>query len=469
MTTVLIVVGVYLAVMLAVGIIFTKKANSTEEYYLSGRSLPTPVLMFTFAATWIGASSTLGKAGLAYTNGISAISPTIGSFLAFFIFSAFAGRIRKIGAEHGISSIPDLFEKRFGKATGLIAALVIAWTMVCTTGTQLIAFSKVLEYMFGPYGISYEQALIIAMCIVVFYTMLSGMYGVAYTDVIQGVILLAVIGLIVPIGALNNIGGFDGLKAQLDESYFKFTPDISMLGYTFTSFLYFVAGPPYWQRAFAAKSSKSAMEGSLGGNIIIIFYTVAVVLIGICAACIYPGVTGSDTELVLLMITEEFFPPIVYALTISAILAVIMSTTDSYLILSAQTVTTDLICKVKRIDDQKELVKISRISVVLVGVFALVFALKMSNIFEAMMLSMTQFSAGVAVPALAALFSKRTTRQGMIASMLSGLIFSVIWAGALNNPFGISEAISGSVVSLIVIVAVSACTQKSGKPAPYFE
>ena len=308
MTTVLIVVGVYMAAMLAIGIIFTKKANSTEEYYLSGRSLPAPVLMFTFAATWIGASSTLGKAGLAYTNGISAISPTIGSFIAFFIFTAFAGRIRRVGAEHGICSIPDLFEKRFGKATGLIAALVIAWTMVCTTGTQLIAFSKVLEYMFGPYGVSYEQSLIIAMAIVVFYTMLSGMYGVAYTDVVQGVILLAVIGIVVPIGALSQIGGMGELKAQLDGSYFQFSPDISMIGYTFTSFLYFVAGPPYWQRAFAAKSSKSAMEGSLGGNIIIIFYTIAVVLIGICAACLYPGVTGSETELVLLMVAEARFP-----------------------------------------------------------------------------------------------------------------------------------------------------------------
>ena len=249
MTTTLIVVGVYMAIMLAVGILFTKKANSTEDYYLSGRSLPAPVLMFTFAATWIGASSTLGKAGLAYTDGISAISPTIGSFIAFFIFTAFAGRIRRIGAEHGISSIPDLFEKRFGKATALIAALTIAWTMICTTGTQLIAFSKVLEYMFGPYGISYEQSLIIAMAIVVFYTMLSGMYGVAYTDVIQGIILLIVIGVVLPFGALDKTGGFEGLKASLDPDYFVFKPDISMIGYTITSLLYFVAGPPYWQRA----------------------------------------------------------------------------------------------------------------------------------------------------------------------------------------------------------------------------
>ena len=468
MTTTLIVVGVYMAIMLAVGILFTKKANSTEDYYLSGRSLPAPVLMFTFAATWIGASSTLGKAGLAYTDGISAISPTIGSFIAFFIFTAFAGRIRRIGAEHGISSIPDLFEKRFGKATALIAALTIAWTMICTTGTQLIAFSKVLEYMFGPYGISYEQSLIIAMAIVVFYTMLSGMYGVAYTDVIQGIILLIVIGVVLPFGALDKTGGFEGLKASLDPDYFVFKPDISMIGYTITSLLYFVAGPPYWQRAFAAKSSKSATEGSLGGNIIIIFYTLAVVLIGICAASMYPGVSDSDTELVMLMMTEEYFPPIIYALTIAAILAVIMSTTDSYLILSAQTVTTDIVCRVKGIKSQKEVVLISRISVVAVGVFALLYALKMSNIFESMMLSMTQFSAGIAVPALAALFSKRVTRQGMLASMISGLAFSVIWATALNNPWGLSEAISGSVVSLIVIVAVSACTQKSSEPAPFF-
>ena len=455
MTTVLVVVGLYMALMLAIGVIFSKKATDAEGYYLSGRSLPTIVLVFTFAATWIGASSTLGKSGLAYSNGISAISPTIGSFIAFFIFTAFAGRIRKIGAEHDI-------------ITSLIAALVIAWTMICTTGTQLIAFSKVLEYIFSPFGISYEQALIIGMAIVVLYTVMSGMYGVAYTDVVQGIILLVVIGLIIPFSALGQIGGMDGLKANLDESYFRFSPDIKMLGYTVTSFLYFVAGPPYWQRAFSAKSSKAATRGSLGGNIVIIFYTIAVILIGMCAAVIYPNVAAGDTEMVLLMVTEKYFPTIVYALTVASILAVIMSTTDSYLILSAQTVTTDIVAKLAGEIEQKKMVLISRISVAAVGLFAVLYALRMSNIFQAMMLSMTQFSAGVAVPALAALFSKRVTREGMISSMLSGLIFSVIWARVLSNPWGLSEAISGSIVSLIVIVVVSALTQKKGKPAPFF-
>ena len=340
--------------------------------------------------------------------------------------------------------------------------------MICTTGTQLIAFSKVLEYIFSPFGISYEQALIIGMAIVVLYTVMSGMYGVAYTDVVQGIILLVVIGLIIPFSTLGQIGGMDGLKANLDESYFRFSPDIKMLGYTVTSFLYFVAGPPYWQRAFSAKSSKAATRGSLGGNIVIIFYTIAVILIGMCAAVIYPNVAAGDTEMVLLMVTEKYFPTIVYALTVASILAVIMSTTDSYLILSAQTVTTDIVAKLAGEIEQKKMVLISRISVAAVGLFAVLYALRMSNIFQAMMLSMTQFSAGVAVPALAALFSKRVTREGMISSMLSGLIFSVIWARVLSNPWGLSEAISGSIVSLIVIVVVSALTQKKGKPAPFF-
>ncbi len=463
MALVLVVTGIYMLLMLGIGFIFSKKASSVEGYFLSGRSLPPVVLVFTFAATWIGASSTLGKSGLAYTSGISAISPTIGSFVAFFIFSAFAGRIRSIGAKYNISSIPDLFLKRFGKATALIAAIVIAWTMICTTGTQLIAFSKVLEYIFSPYGISYQQALVVGMVIVVLYTMLSGMYGVAYTDVVQGVILLIIIGLVVPFGSLAKIGGFSALRGSLDASYFDFSPSIEMIGYTVTSFLYFVAGPPYWQRAFSAKSSKAATSGAFGGNILIIFYTCSVIFVGICAACIYPNVESAQTEMVLLMVTEKFFPPIVYALTIAAIIAVIMSTTDSYLVLSAQTLTTDIIYQLFGEKDTKKTILISRVSVIAVGLFAVIYALKMSNIFHAMMLSMTQFSAGVAIPALAALFSKKVTKEGMISSMISGLAFSIIWSKLLSNPFGISEAISGSLVSLVVIVIVSACTQKGSK------
>ena len=242
-----------------------------------------------------------------------------------------------------------------------------------------------------------------------------------------------------------------------------------MIGYTVTNFLYFVAGPPYWQRAFSAKSSGAAQRGVFGGNVIIVFYTIAIVFIGICAAAIYPGVAAHDTEMVLLMMVEDLFPTIVYAFTVAGIMSVIMSTTDSYLILSAQTLSTDIVGKFRKDNDHKKTVLLSRISVVLVGILSLVFALSMQDIFQALILSMSQFAAGVAVPALAALFSRKVTKEGMIASMLSGLASSLIWAKVLMKPFGLSETIAGSLVSLIVIIIVSAATQKKSEKAPFFE
>ena len=468
MNIVLIVMLIYLAVMLGIGLLFSRRTRNTEDYYLSGRSLPTFVLVFTFAATWIGASATLGKSGLAYSAGYSAIYPTLGSFAAFFIFSFFAGRIRRIGADHDISSIPDLFLKRFGKTTSVIASIVIAWTLICTTGTQLIAFSKVLKYIFSPYGISYEQAVIAGMLVIILYTVLSGMYGVAYTDVMQGIILITAIGLVVPFGALEMAGGLDALHAELDPSYFTFAPSISMFGYTITSLLYFVAGPPYWQRAFAAKSDKAAFRGAFGGNLIIIYYTIAVIFIGICAAVVFPGISSDESEMVLLMMVEARFHPLIYAVTVAAIVAVIMSTTDSYLILSAQTIAVDIYGLVGKKHDEKSVIRFSRISVVLTGILALLFALSMQNIFQAMMLSMTQYAAAVAIPALAALFSKKVTKQGMNAAMICGLLSSIIWSKVLHSPGGISESIAGSIIAFIVIVVVSALTQQK-ESTPYFD
>lgn len=468
MKIVLIVIVAYLLVMLGIGLLFSKKTSSAEDYYLSGRSLPTFVLVFTFAATWIGASATLGKSGLGYSAGYSAIYPTLGSFVAFFVFSLFAGKIRRVGANNSISSIPELFLRRFGKSTSLIASVVIAWTLICTTGTQLIAFSKVLKYIFSPYGISYEQAVIAGMLVIILYTVLSGMYGVAYTDVMQGLILMTVIGLIVPAGAMQMAGGWTALHEELPQSYFTFAPSISMIGYTVTSLLYFVSGPPYWQRAFAAKDEKAAVRGAFGGNLLIIYYTIAVVFIGICAAVVFPGVGADEAEMVLLMMVEARFHPLVYAITVAAIVAVIMSTTDSYLILSAQTVALDIFGMASGSKDEKSIIRASRISVIITGALALVFALSMQNIFQAMMLSMTQYAAAVAIPALAALFSKKVTRQGMNSAMISGLAFSLIWSKLLHSPGGISESIAGSLVSLLVIIVVSALTQ-SKEPAPYFD
>ncbi len=451
----------YLVLVVFVSIKLKNKAKTVEGFYLGKRNMPLPILMLTVAATWIGASSTLGKSGLAYRIGITAMVPTLATFVAFSVFSLFAGKIQRIGVKYHISSIPDLISHRFGKVPALLASIVIAWTLIGTTGTQMVASSQILKLIFEDFQISYETALIITAVVVIIYPSLSGFYGVAYSDAIQGILLLLVIGLLLPVLAVREVGGIHALIHSVPAGYFSLELDSSIISYGFVYLLYFLAGPPYWQRAFAASDSNSARKGSMGGNAIIILYSLSVTLIGICGYVLHPVFPeGVSDEMMIPIMTKAYFHPLLYAMTITSFMAIVMSTIDSYLLLAVQTVSTDIAKVVKPdISDQKQL-RLSKYMVVILGLLALLFALKAGNILDSLVLSMSYFSACIAVPAMAALLSKKTTKTGMLCGMIGGFATAVIWKNFLGNPYGLNEAIAGSAVSLVALVAGSACSQK---------
>lgn len=229
MILVLIVLIIYFAATAIISIVLQKKSKNLEGYYLGQRNLPWPVVMLTFAATWIGASSTLGKSGLAYEIGISAVLPTFATVFAFAVFCLFAGRIQRIGQKYHILSIPDLITKRFGRLPALIASAIIGWTVIGTAGTQMVASSKILQMvMADDWEISYQTALVVTTVIVIAYTTLSGFYGVAYTDTLQGILLIVVIGVALPVAALTKIGGPAQLVASLPKHYFELKFDRSI-------------------------------------------------------------------------------------------------------------------------------------------------------------------------------------------------------------------------------------------------
>ena len=462
--------AIYLLVMVFIGVYLKNKATDAENYYLAGRSLPWPVIALTFAATWIGASATLEKSGIAYNQGFGAMSTTVASIVAFLIFTLFAGRIRRIGANHGVTSIPNLILKRFGKVPSIIAAVISAWTLMSIVGTQMIATTGILKMLLSSLHVTYEGILIVSMLVMILYTMFSGLFGDAITDVIQGTILLIVIGVVLPVICLNHAGGISGLKASVPASFFSMKLDDTMIGYTVSSFLYFMSGPPYWQRAFAAKSSAAATRGAIGGNVMILFYGIMVTLIGICAVKLYPVFPeGISPEMVIPLMVQEKLSPMVFAITMTALLAVIMSTVDSYLLLAAQTLTMDIYGCLRPSEKPEKLMILGRVAVAVVGVGAVLFALELESIFQAMVFSLTYYSAALAVPCLAALLSKKVTKQGIVAGMLFGIIGAFTWKALLHTPWGISEAIFGAVSSLAALTLVSALTGQAKEPAVFFE
>ena len=140
---------------------------------------------------------------------------------------------------------------------------------------------------------------------------------------------------------------------------------------------------------------------------------------------------------------------------ITSLIAIVMSTIDSYLLLASQTLCTDLLLAVHPGIKPETQLKLSRYSVVVIGLLALLFALRMENILEALVLSMSYFASAIAIPAIAALLSKKAKKLGITMGMMGGFISSVVWKSLLGNPFGIPEVIVGSLMSLGLLIVGS--------------
>ena len=138
------IIGAYLIAMVLIGLVVVKKVRSMADYYLGGRSFGPLVLMATVCATIIGGSGLMGRAGVAYSSGFKAIMTALPYLLGMFIFSGLAGRISDVGTKFGVTSIPDLFEQRFGKTAKVVLGCLIAFTMMGTVASQVTATATII-------------------------------------------------------------------------------------------------------------------------------------------------------------------------------------------------------------------------------------------------------------------------------------------------------------------------------------
>ena len=159
------IIAAYLVIMVLVGVYSVRRIQNTKDYYVAGRSFGPMVLMATVCATIIGGSGLMGRAGVAYSSGFKAIMTALPYLLGMFIFSGFAGRISDVGMKFNVTSIPDLFEKRFGKTAKVVLGCLIAFTMMGTVASQVTATATIINMLGGEIGISYELGALIA-CLV---------------------------------------------------------------------------------------------------------------------------------------------------------------------------------------------------------------------------------------------------------------------------------------------------------------
>ena len=456
----LVIIVLYMIGMLFVGVWFVKRIKNTGDYYVAGRTLGPFVLTATVCASIIGGSAMMGRAGIAYTTGFKAVMTAIPYLIGMFIFSAIAGRIQEVGFTRNINSIPELFNYRFNSTARCILAFMIVFTMMGTVAAQVTATATIIKMLGNEFGISYEAGALAATLIFIIYTAASGLFGVVYTDVLQFFMLIIFVYILIPFSSIRYLGGFSSFWQNLDKSYLVPHINGSILGDIVTYLVFTLAGAEMWQRAFAAKSKKAATQGMFWGTSILV--TIALVFfMGLAGQQILPDVVASygSSDAVVPALAVSILPPGLTGLALAGILSVMMSTADSYLLVSVQTFVHDLGKNFMPEMTEKHEILMSRVMSVVLAMGALIIALYIKNAYNVLMFAWSFYATAAGLPSLAALYWKKATSQGIISAMTGGFVVCVGWKLA-GNPWGLGETVPGALVCGILLVAVSLATCK---------
>jgi len=203
----------YLFLLILVGALRSGKVESGDDFIVAGRSLSAPVLVGTLLATWIGSGSLFGGAGLAYEKGWPALWFDAGVWVAIVVLYFLAGRARALA----LYTVPDILELRYNRWARLLGALVTVVAYTAIVSYQFRAGGLVLQFVAG---VPLERGIALTAAFVIGYTVLAGMLSVAYTDVVNGIVMLA--GFLIALPLLwGEIGGWQGLHAALPAERFQ--------------------------------------------------------------------------------------------------------------------------------------------------------------------------------------------------------------------------------------------------------
>ncbi len=468
---------VYLVVLIGVGAVKARKVKSQEDFSLAGRGLPTFVLVGTLLATWIGTGSIFGNAQETFSVGTAAFLLPIAGGLGIVALYLLAPRIRRFGQ----FTIQDILEARFGPAARVFGTVTLLLAYVIIVSYQYRAGSAVLEQMVPDLGRA--TAICTVAAFVILYTALAGMFSVAYTDVANGILMAIGLAFAIPL-LLDETGGFgaalDALQPE-QRSVFGHYGWITLINVLLPPFLLLVGDANMVQRFFSARNPKSARTSAawmFGGVLVLECAIILVALLG--AALVAQGKLETSDGVGRHIVVDVAFavlPSFVGALLVGTVVAVVVSTADSYLLSPATSMVRDVYQRFLRPDaDEPHVVLVGRVVVVALGFVALALAFTSDEFFSVALFAYTIYGAGITPALLAAYFWRRATAPAAVASMVTGVGTALVWKGMTSGwiaagpiePLiiwaidrGMDAVIPAVVVSFGVLIVVSLLT-----PAP---
>lgn len=472
MTAIAIVFVIYLGVMVFLGFKFFSKTSSLSDYILGGRKLNSWVTAMSAQASDMSGWLLIGLPGTAYVlykGTAEAIWTAIGLMIGTYLNWLFVAKRLRTYTEVSKNSItlPDFFENRFRDSKHILRTVSAIFTVIfflIYTSSQFAAGGKLFSTVFG---MDYNLGMFLGAFIILSYSALGGFTAVCWSDTIQGTIMFFAL-IIVPVIAVVNMGGSGEVAARLAEltpESLGFFPmqngviDTMLLASALGWGLGYFGQPHILVRFMAIESPEMIRKSRIIAMIWVIITLATAVLVGVIGKAYIPEL--ADGETVYIGLIDILFPDVVAGILLTAILAAIMSTASSQLLVSASSVSRDLYATLfKKSTDGTAIVWISRFTVVLITVIACVIALDPdSSVFRLVSFAWGGFGAAFGPLILFSLFYRRMTLPAAIAGMVVGGLTDLIWYNASGGIFDIYEIIPGFFFSSVAIVLVSQFTK----------
>ena len=417
---------------------YVRRVRTEDDYLVAGRSLGPGVVAMSVFATWFGAETCLAAAGETYRRGlVAATTDPLGYGLAVILVGAlFAARLRA----GGFVTVADLFRERYGTGIERFAVLLMVPTSVLWAAAQVRAFGQILAVLGG---IEPETAIAIAAGVVIIYTMVGGLLADTMTDVLQGIVLMAGLGiLLVAVVAVVAAGDLAALE-QIPRERFALLPAGEPLLSHFERWAIPVIGSLVAQevivRALAARSPEIARRGTVAGGLLFIAVGTVPILLGLIGAPLLPGLAEPDS--VLIVQAQRYLPTALYVVFAGALVSAILSTVDSTLLVAGSLAAHNGVLSLKPGFSPRGKLLMNRGAVVLFGFVAWGLARSAESVFELVQESSAFGTAGIVVVFVFAFRQGWGGKWAAAAALAAGaLVYQVGSRGFLEYPYLVALA-----------------------------
>ena len=425
-----VVLGVIIVTLLTVSLTRARTVKTKADFLVAGRSLPAFVLVFTLLSSWIGSGSLLGGAENAYKHGFVALWQGGGGWAGLLLIYFIAPRARRFAQ----FTIPDLLEARYNQTARVLGVIAVLFAYTAITSYQLTGGGDILHLIF-PTVITADLGKYIVAAFVILFTAIAGMSSVAYMDVVIG--LLATITMLIAFPVLTHAaGGWSAVTHALPATHFQVLGDdsfIQAMELFLPSCLLMLGNQSMYQKFFSAKSERDARVAVVGWIIGTVILETVIVALAIVGSALFPsGEVSHRPREILAYSALHGMPALLGALLMGSIFAKIISTANNYLFSPATNLIEDVFVRYIAPDaSNKRVLIVSRLVVVLLGIWALYQALHTESVLKKTLYAYTIYAAALTPVILATFYWRRANSAGAVSAIAAGTFVTVFW----DTPF----------------------------------